>query len=330
MKLLTFIVPMYNMERYIKRCIDSFIPLYDLQNIEVLIIDDGSTDRSYSVAADAIAGYERLFRLLKKENGGYGSVINFGIENSCSRYIRLIDSDDYIDADAARQLISSISNIECDVICTPYIIHNMNQKIKQCIQTPESIKRNHQYQFDSISEQIFIAMHSMTIKRSIFTKNNIKIDENMYYTDLEFVLFPIEYTKTVIFYDYPVYQYIIGREGQSVSHSGLYKHRFDHELVIFALVELLGKMRNCNAKYKYIERKTYETITVHYRYYSQFDPAINNDLRMELLNFTEGIDTVFDEWKVFCKDFWVNLLIRTNFHLLKCIQYLYKIKHTRI
>ena len=80
MKCLTIVIPMYNIEKYISECLESFIVQEIIGDIEVLIIDDGSKDGSSAIAAEYERLYPQLFRIIKKQNGGHGSTINRGIE----------------------------------------------------------------------------------------------------------------------------------------------------------------------------------------------------------------------------------------------------------
>ncbi len=96
-KLLTIVVPAYNVEKYIKNCLDSFIDLSVLRSLEILIVDDGSTDSTASLAHTYEQKYPYSFKVLSKENGGHGSTINYAIPRATGKYFKVVDGDDWLD-----------------------------------------------------------------------------------------------------------------------------------------------------------------------------------------------------------------------------------------
>ena len=90
----TFVVPVYNAEKTLAKCLDSLV-CQTLQNIEVLLVNDGSSDSSESIAKEYTERYPQLFSLINKENGGVSSARNLGIEIAKGEYLGFIDSDDY-------------------------------------------------------------------------------------------------------------------------------------------------------------------------------------------------------------------------------------------
>ena len=101
MKLLTFAIPCYNSQEYMGKCIESLLPGGD--EVEILIIDDGSTDLTADIADKYEEKYPGIVRAIHQENGGHGEAVNTGIRNASGLYFKVVDSDDWVDKDAYRQ-----------------------------------------------------------------------------------------------------------------------------------------------------------------------------------------------------------------------------------
>ena len=109
-KLLTIVVPAYNVEKYIKNCLDSFIDLSVLRSLEILIVDDGSTDSTASLAHTYEQKYPYSFKVLSKENGGHGSTINYAIPRATGKYFKVVDGDDWLDKSLLPQFVQLLKH----------------------------------------------------------------------------------------------------------------------------------------------------------------------------------------------------------------------------
>ena len=121
-KLLTIVVPAYNVEKYIKNCLDSFIDLSVLRSLEILIVDDGSTDSTASLAHTYEQKYPYSFKVLSKENGGHGSTINYAIPRATGKYFKVVDGDDWLDKSLLPQFVQLLKHTHSDVISTWWMI----------------------------------------------------------------------------------------------------------------------------------------------------------------------------------------------------------------
>ena len=123
-ELISIIVPIYNVENYLRQCLDS-IQNQTYQNFECLIINDGSPDNSADICREYVEKDSR-FRYLEKENGGVSSARNLGIEHSKGQYITFIDSDDWVDSDYLEVLYKSLTDEKADVAVSTYKQFNMD------------------------------------------------------------------------------------------------------------------------------------------------------------------------------------------------------------
>ncbi len=120
--LISIIVPVYNVENYIRRCVDSLIN-QTYKNLEIILVDDGSPDNSGAIC-DEYAQRDSRVKVIHKENGGVSSARNIGLENARGEYIGFIDSDDYVDAQMYEVLYTSLSDNDADIAMGIYALEN--------------------------------------------------------------------------------------------------------------------------------------------------------------------------------------------------------------
>ena len=123
----SIIVPVYNVENYLKRCVDS-LTRQSLAGIEILLIDDGSTDRSGELC-DELAGTDLRISVYHKENEGQGIARNLGLQKATGTYVAFLDSDDYYDPDTCRDLFELMEHTQADLCCYGYQIETQDRQI---------------------------------------------------------------------------------------------------------------------------------------------------------------------------------------------------------
>lgn len=109
MKLLSFAIPCYNSEAYMKNCIESLLP--GGEDVEILIVDDGSKDGTAQIADEYQEKYPTIVKAIHKENGGHGSAVNAGIENATGLYFKVVDSDDWVKESAYKKILVPFGNL---------------------------------------------------------------------------------------------------------------------------------------------------------------------------------------------------------------------------
>lgn len=237
-KLLSIVVPTYNVEKYLRQCLESFCIEEIQDKLEVLVVNDGSTDNSADIAGEYVRKYPQLFRLINKENGGHGSTINRGIEEAEGRYFKVVDSDDWVDKEAFRELSAHLEDCNSDVVYTNFY-HVDDRTGKKSIEFASPFPRveyGREYHFSEIKDNLFLKMHGYTIKTEIL-RNIPAIDENCFYVDMEYVLFPVPQIETLTFLDIFVYQYRVGLPGQSMNIQRMKKNADNYDRVLGRLLE---------------------------------------------------------------------------------------------
>ena len=255
-KLLTITVPTYNVEKYLRQCLDSFLIGEESKELEVLIVNDGSTDSSADIAGEYVKKYPDIFVLINKENGGHGSTINTGIKVAKGKYFKVVDSDDWVDKDAMKALVQQLKESDSDLVYSNYywVDNKTGKKSIEFIEPFKGVEYKKEYVFEEISQQIFLKMHGFNIKTELLKKMP-QIDENCFYVDMEFVVFPIPYIKTITFIKDFVYQYRIGLPGQSMDPQKMKRNTQNFEKVLNRLLEYYEQTKGqlTERKIKYLE-----------------------------------------------------------------------------
>ena len=218
MKYLSIIIPSYNTESFIDKNMKTFIDERLFNDVEIILVNDGSKDNTAKKAAEYEALYPGFVRFIDKENGGHGSVINRGIKEATGRYYKVIDADDWVDTDNLVLLVERLKVSNVDLVLNPYIkIHQVTNETKTCsVFPPDMVEKNISFE-DFQNRGIGLALHSITIKTSILRDNGISLTEKCFYEDFQYTLYPVPYIKTVMLLNFPVYYYLVGQKSQSVS-----------------------------------------------------------------------------------------------------------------
>ena len=241
-KLLSIIIPTYNMERYLERCLNSLIVNDELmKKLEVLVINDGSKDRSSEIAHGYEARYPQTIRVIDKENGNYGSCVNRGLKEASGKYIRILDSDDYYDTDNLSEFIMLLEETNADGIVSDmqWVDLEGHHRIKDSF----DFNKNHASTLEEIMELPFkrIRMHSITYKTDNIRKIGYHQTEGISYTDMEWIFLPMTTCKTLYYFPKTIYYYVEGRVGQTMDPK-IYRKSFWQDIKV--QMSMIESLRN--------------------------------------------------------------------------------------
>lgn len=229
-KVLSICVPSYNMEKYLNRCIDSFIVSEVLDQLEIIIVNDGSTDGTLSIANEYKAKYPQSIVVIDKPNGHYGSCVNASLKIATGKYFRIVDADDWVDSNALVTFINKLEQIDVDCVCTKYTKHNFKENIVKTIEIDLPSNVILDLNANLISDNC-TQMHSLTYSLRLLRTINYIQTEGVCYTDTEYVYIPLSRSKNMMFIDVSLYQYYFGRDDQSMNRSVLVKN-FMHFITV--------------------------------------------------------------------------------------------------
>lgn len=237
-KILTITVPSYNVEAYMEKCLPTFLSKEALEDIEVLIINDGSKDQTAELGKKFEIAYPGTVRLINKENGGHGSTINSGIAEATGKYFKVIDGDDWVDSKAFVQFVEQLKGIEADVVINPY------RRVYEDA-TPDEVSKFNGVEYNkkySFGDAIALAgmeyrIHTVTFKTEVLRRIQ-PISEHCFYVDMEYIVYPMPFLQTAIFLPEVVYQYRFGTSGQSMNVKNIQKNREMHKRVLLHCLAL--------------------------------------------------------------------------------------------
>lgn len=216
-KILSIIIPTFNMEKYLHKCLDSLIVSGEnLEKLDVLVINDGSKDSSSQIAHEYETKFPETFRVIDKENGNYGSCINRGLKEAMGRYIKVLDADDFYDKEVLNNYINYLKEIkDVDMIISDFCLVNEEGTITE--EYTYSFDSQHVFSLDDISKEYveWIWHHAITYRRELLVDMNYHQTEGISYTDDEWIFKPMFYVDKVRYYPQMLYYYLRGREGQT-------------------------------------------------------------------------------------------------------------------
>lgn len=188
---ISIIVPIYNAEKYIAKCVDSLVN-QTKKELEFILINDGSTDNTEEI----IKTYkDKRIKYYKNKNQGIGKTRNFGISKSTGKYIMFLDSDDYLSKNACQKMYEKILESNSDlVICDFYKVYDSGktEEVKLSSFGETSLKGR-----PSIINEINLAPWNKIYKRELIIKNKIKFIENLKYEDAPFVIETLSKAKKI-------------------------------------------------------------------------------------------------------------------------------------
>lgn len=278
MKLLTITVPSYNSEAYLDRCMATLLPGGD--EVEILIVDDGSTDRTAEIADGYAQKYPDIVRVIHKENGGHGDAVTTGIRNATGEFFKVVDSDDSLAPDAYQKILDFLRRIvrknhELDMLISNFVYdrHGEDQQPlhQKVIDYRKMLPRGRFFTWKDTGKfqtGHYLLMHAVIYRTKLLRDINLTLPKHTFYVDNIYVYKPFPYVKVMYYLDVDFYLYYTGREDQSVNQQVMMK-RIDQQdrvnRIIFDAFDLekISNSRLRSYLYDYLQIMCTVT-TVHY------------------------------------------------------------------
>ena len=223
-KLLTLVVPTYNMERYLAKCLESVTAPCIPPTLEVIAVNDGSKDNSLQIMKEFQKKRPDIVRVVDKPNGHYGSCINAGLQIANGKYFRPLDADDWMDTEALARFLGLLENCDTDLVITLRTEYKIGKDGRHSVtQIPiRGVEYGKVYDLASFnfgkhSQGDEFNMHSMTYKTEVLRQAGLRHIEGICYTDFQYCFLPLDHAKDFVIFDLYLYYYFIGREEQSTS-----------------------------------------------------------------------------------------------------------------
>ncbi len=270
-KVLAIGIPAYNAEAYLDRCIPTFIHEELKGRIEVIIVNDGSKDRTQEIAEKYRDAYPDLVRVINKENGGHGSAVNAALYATDAKYYKVVDADDWVDTKSLIKLVDHLETCESDLVSNAY--HTIDMVTGESrAQNNYGVEYGREYALAELDMgKIYISIHAATYRTALLQDHAIRLQEKTFYVDVEYQLLPFPYVRTLTFYDDFVYKYMIGNANQSVNLENFVKRYDDHNRVVLRILGFLKTAELDPPQREYVYSVFEKVLYTHYALSSIYD-----------------------------------------------------------
>lgn len=223
MKLLTVAIPCYNSQDYMEHAVET--ALAGGEDVEILLVDDGSTDETGAIADRLQTEHPTIIRVIHQENGGHGSAVNTGLAEATGIYFKVLDSDDWFDGGSFQKILEVLRGFVHDG-------NGVDMLLSNYVYEKPSLRKHKAIRYDGVfpEEKVFtwnevkrfkasqnILMHSVIYRTKMLRECGLKLPEHTFYVDNIFVYNPLPFVKSMYYVNTDLYRYFIGREDQSVN-----------------------------------------------------------------------------------------------------------------
>ena len=241
MKYITFTIPSYNSQDYMRHVIDNLVAVGD--DIEVIIVNDGSKDDTGKIADEYEKKYPTIVKAIQKENGGHGSGVMAGLHAATGLYYKVIDSDDWVETKDVITMIDLIKKhmsegAEIDLYITNYVYEHASDNSQFSMNYRKYLPIDTVFSWNDIKriglETVFL-MHSLMYKTEKLRESGMNLPSHTFYVDDIYAYVPLPFMKNLYYHDLDFYHYFIGRADQSINYDTMCK-RYEQQMRVFKIM----------------------------------------------------------------------------------------------
>lgn len=253
MKYISFAIPCYNSEAYMAQAIESILP--GGEDVEILIVNDGSKDRTVEIGKEYEEKYPGIVKLINKENGGHGDAVNAGLAHASGKYFKVVDSDDWVDRISLIKILNVLKNFEeeeqeVDMLIANYVYEKVGMEHKKVIRYDNVLPENQILKWDEIGQfhiGQYILMHSVIYRTDMLKLCQLTLPKHTFYVDNIYVYYPLPHVRTLYYMNVDFYRYFIGREDQSVNEKVMIS-RIDQQIFVTKTMIDMYELRRIQSK----------------------------------------------------------------------------------
>jgi len=240
-KVLSIIIPSYNSENYLDKAILSMLHPEVLDKLDIIVVNDGSTDKTAEVAEKYCQKYPNSIHLISQENKGHGGALNTGCAAAVGKYLKVIDADDWMETENLSKFVQLLEECESDVVLTHHYTRDISTgEVKRWKSYPKYF--NTAYTLEEIMQDWkgfdrSLTFHGITYKTEFYHTHCILFSEHVFYEDHEYATFPCCHAKSITPFDIFIYDYRIGDVAQSVSEENQLKRSAHTETVLNRIIQ---------------------------------------------------------------------------------------------
>lgn len=253
MKYISFAIPCYNSQDYMAHAIETILP--GGEDVEIIIVNDGSKDRTSEIAHDYMEKYPTIVKVVDKENGGHGDAVNSGLAHATGKYFKVVDSDDWVDEEALLKVLDMIKGFvkdesEVDMVIANYVYEKVGMTHKKVIRYDNVLPENQIFKWEDIGHfrlDQYILMHSVIYRTEMLKLCQLELPKHTFYVDNIYVYYPLPHVRTLYYMNVDLYRYFIGREDQSVNEKVMIS-RIDQQLFVTKKMISMYELRLIGSK----------------------------------------------------------------------------------
>ncbi|MCM1046965.1 MAG: glycosyltransferase [Clostridiales bacterium] len=241
MKLLSIVIPSYNSEAYMRKSIESLLIGGD--EVEIIIVDDGSTDNTGKIADEYAKEYPSIIKAIHQENGGHGAAVNTGLNAATGLFFKVVDSDDWVKESAYLKILEKLEELSgtdtaLDMLISNFVYEKEGEKKKKVMRYHFALPQDRIFTWKDIKhfrKGQYMLMHSVIYRTKLLRECGLKLPEHTFYVDNLFVFEPLPSVRNMYYLDVNFYRYYIGREDQSVNEKVMIS-RIDQQICVNKLM----------------------------------------------------------------------------------------------
>ena len=239
MKLLSITVPCYNSQEYMRKAVDSLLP--GGEEVEILIVDDGSTDATAEIADEYEKRWPGIVRALHKENGGHGDAVMTGLRAARGLYFKVVDSDDWLDSDALFRVLETLRGFQeqpIDMLISHYTYEKVCENKQHTVTYHVPLPTGRVFSWEETRRfrlGQYLLMHAVIYRTDMLRNSGLDLPKHTFYVDDLYVYVPLQHVERMYYLDVDLYHYYIGRQDQSVQEEVLMR-RIDQYLLVNRLM----------------------------------------------------------------------------------------------
>lgn len=293
-KILSISIAAYNAEKYIADCLDSLCDESIIEKLDIIVVNDGSKDATEKITQKYVQKYPNSIRHVKKENGGWGSTVNKGMELAEGKYFKLLDVDDWYFTENLNAFVEFLEKVDADIVLSAFSMYDDNLG-RVYAEKKYPFEHGKIYNIDDVINTVSdIQMHGVAVNTNIMKKADVHILEHCFYTDVQFVVENCCSADNITYFDKSIYKYRVGIDGQSISAAGLLKHMGDNKRVAERLINYMSENSFSEQKVKFLINRINYSITLEYYTYIILNRHERKTKLKEMNSFVDkyGIDYV--------------------------------------
>lgn len=253
MKYISFAIPCYNSQNYMEHAIKSI--LKGGEDVEIIIVNDGSTDKTAKIAKKYEEKYPTIVKAVNKENGGHGDAVNAGLSRATGKYFKVVDSDDWVDKDSLMKIIAAAKRFvdtgeEIDMIISNYVYEKEGVEHKKVVHYRNALPVEKAFTWNDVKFfriGQYILMHSVCYRTEMLRLCQLELPKHTFYVDNIYVYYPLPSVRTMYYIDTDFYRYYIGREDQSVNEKVMIS-RVDQQIFVTKSMINMYELRSIPSK----------------------------------------------------------------------------------